>query len=317
MREYPHVDVLAMTAAQLAHEALLYRDADEYLAGTLPFVRDGIAAGEPVLVAVPGPNLRILRSALGDIWGVHFADMALEGRNPGRIIPWVLHAFLAEHTGKRARIIGEPIWPERSDAEYPACVQHEALINVVLADRPATILCPYDTERLSPSALIDARATHPVVVNVDGTHESTSYADPVAIAAEFNRPLPDPPASAPLIAFGADDLRQVRGFLVDHARAAGLPLIRLIDLEIAVNEVTTNAIAHTGGPAVLRIWTEPGRLVCEIRDPGPFTNYLAGRLPPPAASGRGRGLLLVNQVCDLVRLHAGRDGTTIRLYFDC
>ena len=34
------------------HEALLYADEDEFLAGTVPFVRDGVWAGEPVLVAV-------------------------------------------------------------------------------------------------------------------------------------------------------------------------------------------------------------------------------------------------------------------------
>jgi hypothetical protein len=73
------------------HEALYYGDLDEYLTGTLPFVREGLAQGEAVLVAVPEPRLGELRAALGtDIADVRFIDMADAGRNPNRIIPWVL-----------------------------------------------------------------------------------------------------------------------------------------------------------------------------------------------------------------------------------
>ncbi|HEX9499900.1 MAG TPA: MEDS domain-containing protein, partial [Mycobacterium sp.] len=47
--------------------------------------------------------------------------------------------------------------------EYPACVQHEALINMAFEGRGLTILCPYDTAHLGPRALVDARMTHPVL----------------------------------------------------------------------------------------------------------------------------------------------------------
>ncbi|OXM61064.1 MEDS domain-containing protein, partial [Amycolatopsis vastitatis] len=52
-------------AEPFVHPALFYRGADEYLAGTVPFIRSGLAAGEPVAVAVPGPNLALLRAELG------------------------------------------------------------------------------------------------------------------------------------------------------------------------------------------------------------------------------------------------------------
>jgi anti-sigma regulatory factor (Ser/Thr protein kinase) len=232
--------------------------------------------------------------------------MAHAGRNPGAIIPWVLHDFLAKQSTGPARVIGEPIWPGRSATEYPACVQHEALINVLLADRKATILCPYDQARLPPEAIADAMTTHPRLT----TGDSPSYTDPAAVVAAFNQPLPPPPYFAAVLDYGPDDLRKVREFVTQHAN---LPTERLIDLELAVNEIATNAVSHTPGPGVVRVWNEPGVLVCEISDPGPFTNTLAGRLPPPAGSGRGRGLLLANNVCDLVRRYTGQDGTTIRL----
>lgn len=117
--------------------------------GTVPFIRDGLAAGEPVAVAVPGPNLRLIVAELGtDAEQVRLLDMTQVGRNPGRIIPGVLRAFADAHPGERVRIIGEPIWVGRTGTEYPACAQHEALINLAFTGQPVTILCPYDADTL-------------------------------------------------------------------------------------------------------------------------------------------------------------------------
>ena len=56
-------------------------------------------------------------------------------------------------------------------------------------------------------------------------------------------------------------------------------------------------------------------MVCEVADGGRITDPLAGRLPPPRDRRGGRGLLLVNLVSDLVRIHTGGGGTTIRCWF--
>ena len=162
-----------MTAAvdPFVHPALFYADEQEYLAGTVPFIREGLEAGEPAAVAVPGENLRLIQDALGDAGGaVRFLDMREAGRNPGRIIPGVLRAFAdAQPAGTRVRIIGEPIWAGRTPTEYPACVQHEALINAAFQGRTATILCPYDILRLDPQVIADAHATHPTLLQGGST----------------------------------------------------------------------------------------------------------------------------------------------------
>ena len=44
----------------LEHPALFYRGEQEYLAGTMPFIRQGVEEGAPVLVAVAGRNLEAL-----------------------------------------------------------------------------------------------------------------------------------------------------------------------------------------------------------------------------------------------------------------
>lgn len=111
-----------------AHPALFYRSEAEFLAGTVPFVLDGLAAGEPVAVAVPPPNLALLRAELGAATErVQLVDMTERGRNPGRILAEVLHAAADPHPDRNVRIIGEPIWPGRTALEYDACVHHEAL----------------------------------------------------------------------------------------------------------------------------------------------------------------------------------------------
>jgi hypothetical protein len=98
-------------------------------------------------VAVPGANRRLIREALGvDAEQVLMRDMTVAGRNPGRIIPTVLLAFADAYPGRRVRLIGEPIWAGRSETEYPACAQHEALINAAFVGRPITILCPYNID---------------------------------------------------------------------------------------------------------------------------------------------------------------------------
>lgn len=299
----------------MRHEALLYANDGDYLAGARDFVEAGLAAAEPVLVAVPDGRLDLLRRGLNGAGGrVRFVDMAQVGRNPGRIIPGLLHAFVAEHAGRRVRMIGEPIWPGRPADAYPRCVQHEAMINLALADRPATILCPYDAQRLEPEALADAARTHPVLVQAGTRRTSSGYATPEAVMAAYNRPLPEPPTPPAVLIFDSGELPVVRQFVGDVAVRASLPPERVDDLLVAVNELATNAVTHGRGPATLRVWHEDDSLVCEVRDGGEMTNLLAGRIPPPHTSEGGRGLMLVNLLCDLVHIHTRRASTTVRLH---
>ncbi|WP_410643310.1 anti-sigma factor RsbA family regulatory protein [Amycolatopsis sp. lyj-346] len=296
------------------HPALFYRDADEYLAGTVPFIRSGLAAGEPVAVSVPEANLALLRAELGaDADQVTLMDMGIAGRNPGRIIPGVLRAFADTHPDRHVRIIGEPIWPSRSAHEYPACVQHEALINLAFTGRDVTILCPYDTQNLTPAVLADAEVTHPLLIDDTGRHSSTAY-DPEAIIAGYNQPLPEP-ADATDLVVDATNLAQARHLARTHAHQAGLSPDQAADVELVVTELVTNSIDHGGGTGTLRIWTADGHLVCQVRDRGTLTDPLAGRHPIAPEEHRNRGLLLVNHMADLVRLHTGTGETTIRVHF--
>ncbi|PZF98153.1 sensor histidine kinase [Micromonospora deserti] len=295
------------------HEGLFYTDPDGLLAGTVPFIRAGLADGEPVLVAMPGPHLALVRAAVGAADGVRWEDMAEAGRNPGRIIPWVLQAFIDRHPGRRVRIIGEPIWPGRTGAEYPACVQHEAMINAAFTGRAATILCPYDAAGLDEAVLADACGTHPVLVDATGRRPSPQFA-PSDVVARHNKPLPTPVEPVDALGYRVDMLADVRRFVAAHAAAAGLDDDRVADLQIAVTELATNSITHAGGAGLLQVWRTAEHLVCEVRDDGWLDDPLAGRLTPAHDGVGGRGLVIVHALCDLVLVHSTAAGTTVRLH---
>ena len=215
----------ATSPEPFVHPALFYEGTEQYIAGTVPFLREGLDAGEPAAVAAPPDRLELIREGLGERAAaqVRFIDMTRAGRNPGRIIPGVLRKFADAQPGaRRVRIIGEPIWQGRSADEYPACVQHEALINAAFTGRAVTILCPYDAGQLRKQALSDALATHPVVIDADGQTSSTAYG-PEEIIARYNEPLLAP-SDAAVCAFAARTtarhprLRRVPGAVNGHVR---------------------------------------------------------------------------------------------------
>ncbi|MFG3442231.1 anti-sigma factor RsbA family regulatory protein [Nonomuraea sp. NPDC047897] len=304
-----------MLADPFVHPALFYQGDREYVAATSAFVREGLDAGEPVAVAVPAGRLKLIESELGaDAARVQLLDMEQAGRNPGRIIPAVLRAFADRHLGTHVRIIGEPIWAGRSTTEYPACAQHEALINFAFTGRDVTILCPYDADRLDPRVLREAAQTHPVIWDGRGRRPSDAYA-PLQVVLDHNLPLGEP-ASPHILRFDSANLSEARTLAADRAAELGFVGARLDDIRLVVAELGANSLDHGGGAGLLRVWTEHDRLVCEVSDTGHITDPLAGRRPVDPHVAGSRGLLIVNLLSDLVRVHTHAGGTAIRTYFD-
>ncbi|HKS44070.1 MAG TPA: sensor histidine kinase [Amycolatopsis sp.] len=307
-----------MTAIQqterFTHPALFYRGDQEYLAGLVPFIEEGLSLDEPVAMAVPADRLALLRDALGPTAdGVRMLDMTRAGRNPGRIIPGVLRQFADQHTGGHVRIIGEPIWPGRTDREYPACVQHEALINLAFTGRDVTIVCPYDADGLDSRTLMDAVATHPVLWEGDRRSISEQYA-PERVVADYNQELPAPAEAPTCVVNDTAGLAFARQFVATRARELGLAGERVEDLTLMINELASNSLAHAGSSCRIRIWREGADVIAETGDSGYLRDPLAGRRPTEPGQLGGRGLLLVNHLADLVRTHTTPTGTTIQIH---
>ncbi len=306
---------VALVEDPFRHEALFYKGEEGFLRGTLPFIGEALEAGEPVLVAVTDARAKQLARALGeDRARVRFIDMREVGGNPARVIPaW--REFLSEYgAGQSVRGVGEPAWPGRSVAELAECERHESLLNLAFADGPEwSLLCPYDLDALDPEVVRAARLTHPGLLHEGISRRSDSYLPLHRAPSPLAGSLPDAPDYRDELSFTARGLGAVRNLVSTRAARAGLREEPREDLVLAVNELVTNSVQYGGGGGTLRIWEEPGALICDVRDRGYIDDPLVGRIAPPLDQHGGRGLWLVNHLCDLVQIRSTPKGTIVRV----
>lgn len=122
-------------------------------------------------------------------------------------------------------------------------------------------------------------------------------------------PTPTRPAEA---SYGEPgDLAAVRDFVRSESVSLGLSGTRADLLAVAVSELATNTLQHTDGGGLVRIWAEPDRVRCDVVDGGSPPGF--GRAMPAADEPRGRGLAIVERLCDEVGIHPEGDGTAVRL----
>ncbi|MFI0351888.1 anti-sigma factor RsbA family regulatory protein [Actinomadura sp. 9N407] len=303
------------------HRVLPYDGMDDYLAGTLPFLREGVDAGDRVLAVAPLASELLLRGELGPAAaGVDFYDPAAWYAHPARTLAECLgHADEAAWRGRRLRIMGEPTWTTRSPLEVLEWQRIEALVNVAFAGTGTAILCPY-ARTLPAGVVASARRTHPETLKGLTAMPNPGYMDPWAYSAQCDSaPLPPPPPHAESIPLDRPDLYWLRAYVGDFAARTPLPAEDLQRLLVAVTEVVTNATRHGGPPMALTMWADPEdrSLVCQVTDGGSWTSggerHGYGLVPPrPAGPGRF-GLWAVRLLCSIVQIRTGEQGTTVRL----
>lgn len=301
-----------MEHAGFRHRALIYEGADEYLEGTIPFLRAALEAGHPALVAVRKEQAERLRDELGREAGMmRFAPIEEVARNPAGVIP-LWRDFVDEHPGRPVRGISELAWPERSPAEMEECHRHEALLNLAFGGgRSWSLLCPYDACSLRDEELERAAMTHELISREGRTEESAAFdTDPDCLSGK----LPPPAVRPEVFPFGLSELSEVRRRVAAAGERAGMSRHAVADLVTAASELAANSVTHGGGTGTLRLWRENGSLIAEVGDEGRIEEQLVGRLRPDIRQEGGRGLWLANQLCDLVQIRSGEGGTTVRLH---
>jgi anti-sigma regulatory factor (Ser/Thr protein kinase) len=294
---------------------MLWSRADAFVRDTVDFVRAGLLLDERVLVALPGARLRAVRGALGEsARHVAFADMEELGSNPARIIAAWLQ-FVTEAGDRPSRGVGEPVWAGRTSVEVKECQLHEALLNDAIPSTvPLWLRCPYEVSALPPEVVAEALSAHPWVAGSDGVARANeSYGGGGLGATGFATPLPEPPAASVVRTITAETLRTVRDLALHVARVCGVSEERAADLGLALHELGVNTVVHGHG-GTLRLWRTPEALVCEVTDAGVVADPLTGRLAPGGDEPDGRGLWMVNQLCDLVQLRSSESGTTVRVH---
>lgn len=296
------------------HEALLWHGPEEYLAATVPFVRDGLEQGQVVMVAAPQDHLGWLRDALGgDADDVTFMDMLELGRNPAQILPaW--RGLLDERSTdvRGVRGIGEPVWPGRRAEELVETQLHEALLNVAFEpDTPFWLLCPYDVDALPADVIEEAYRSHPAVISEARYRGSHLYGGRDHVDEVFGSPLPRLSGKMAEMTFDRDDLHQVSCFVATRAYAAGVSADKAANLAVAVHELAAGSVQRGAVSGTVRVHTLAGSVVCEVHDETVVKDPMTGRRGPRSTQG---GLAEAHRLTDLVQLRSTPDGTTVRVH---
>jgi anti-sigma regulatory factor (Ser/Thr protein kinase) len=292
---------------------MLYADDQAFRRAAVPFLRQGLEAGEAVLAVVPEAALSVLRGAVGpDV--MSFRDAAHWYSQPTRTIA-AYSSFIEDHPGVRIRVLAEPSWDCGSAAEIAEWTRYESIVNQTFADIDAVVLCLYDQRTTDPAILDGAVCTHPELVGDSGPRANDAYLDPPTVYAAVDRqPLSPIPPDAPAMAVDDIDLCALRAFVGGHAEHHGVSSARLHDLLVATTEVATNAIRHGLPPVTCRTWVEGDDMVVDVTDGGHWRPAgLPGFLPPNPLIRAGFGLWGVRMLCPLVQLRTGPTGTDIRL----
>ena len=301
----------------LAHDAFVYSSEDEFLAGALPFLEEGITLREPILAAPTEANAALLRARLArGAKAVDWAESSEAHRTVERLGIFLHYIERQLNRGAtRVRLLGEPCWPPDGGPGVAEWKRYESFLNVALAEYPVWLVCPYDASRLSQNIVEDALLTHPAIGHGAGRAASADYLDPLEFAQRIDDvPLPRPPEDANERYFG--NAGAVRRFVAGEARAAGLPEDRRNDAELAAGEVAANVFRHAAEVARVRSWTTNAMFVFDIDDTGdgiadPFAGYaIAGPLDPG-----GRGLTIARRLADVVEIRTTPTGPLVRLHF--
>ncbi|HKH56079.1 MAG TPA: MEDS domain-containing protein [Propionibacteriaceae bacterium] len=297
------------------HEALLWSDAREFASVLSPFIQEGLAAGEPVMVALIREHANWLRDTLGaEARKVKFVDMAALGSNPARIIPaW--QSFLDDHSadGKPVRGIGEPIWAGRGPEEILECQLHEALLNVAVDPKtPLWLICPYDVRGLDPDVIEEAHRSHLTVMEGNHSRGHPLYGGRTHVDAMFEAELPPLGGEPGESIFTLENVESLFGIVTLDAYAAGLGSDKISDLASTVRRLGAASLSRGATQGRLRIWHSPQALVCEVSDDTVIDDVLVGRRSMHADGPDG--LWQANELCDLVQVRSGPAGTAVRLY---
>lgn len=305
--------------ARFRHEALLYESPEAFVVHVSDFVRAGLAAGEPVDLAVTAEHAALLCGALGAQAAERVAFLPTDdvGHNPARFVP-LWHDRVQAHRGVRFRAVGEVVRSRQAEAQDRACRVHEFLTNAAFDAGPGwTLLCPHDLGRLSAPMVEAIARSHPHVSGARLPAGAPAF-DPLGAGTAFEEPLPD--LGPPLFEteFGLADLPRLRAAIRGREDVLGLHDEDLADFVLVADELACNSVQHGGGTGRMSLWTHRGHAVCEVSDQGLFADPLAGRRHPDLrAGGPGAGLWSANRICDLVLIRfAPAEGTTVRGYLD-
>jgi anti-sigma regulatory factor (Ser/Thr protein kinase) len=299
-------------APQLRHGALVYQSQDEYLARAVPFLRDGLDAGEGAIVAHTKPGLTMMREALGpDAEHVTFVDVSSAYTRPARTLA-SYHKVYAEklQESPKLRAVAD-VQFGLDPAEWDLWTGYEAVFNRSFDHLPVWVLCSYNANATPDPIIEGVWQTHPEVVDGSEWTMSDRYEEPDQLLRRIT-PSAELLPELRSIPFGRD-AEEFRERLARELTAERVPEAQVLEMLLGATEIATNAIQHGGGIEDVRVGRADGRFVCEIVDRGSgFDDPAAGYLAP--RPGIGTGLWVARQLSWQIEFFRAPAGFTARIW---
>jgi hypothetical protein len=297
------------------HEAGFYASDEEFLALIVPFVTEGLAAGEPVVIGYDDRKCDLLRAELSRPQAVTFiADTRLYA-TPARAIEAYREQF-EDHVAvgaEQIRIAGD-VPHEGNGGRFAGWDRYESAVNAVWQDYPVYSRCLYDATTVAASVRDVVERTHRRVLTADGRVTTSRHYQEVPDF-EGLPPAADPlEATGPGVALVDASLKQIRRRVAGAAHGRVDP-DAFDQLMFALSEAVINAQLYGRPPVTVRAWTGPDRIVVHVHDagPGPGDTLTGLVAAPDGAGGAGLGLWLAHQLSGIDIALLSDDGFTVRL----
>ncbi|MFD5830490.1 anti-sigma factor RsbA family regulatory protein [Lentzea sp. NPDC060358] len=293
------------------HETAFYGSDDDFLALVVPFLEDGLRAGEGVVVACAQWNTGLLRDALGD--DVLYLPGADQYSRPSESIA-VYRDFFRDHTeagARQLRVVGDVPHPG-TGASWDWWARYEAAVNQAYAEFPVWGLCPYDTRTTPADVLADVVSTHPNIATAPGAHEvNPGFREGLPGTKQVEDELERCAPLVDLVGVSAGAVREAVGSAID---AIALSEDCAHDVVYAASEIVTNGLTHGVAPVRFRLWADDRRVLVAVSDRGCGpSDPLAGLVPTTATRTAGLGLWILHRTCDYVSMGQDSDGFTVRV----
>jgi anti-sigma regulatory factor (Ser/Thr protein kinase) len=305
----------------LLHAALFYDSAEELAAAAVPFLADGLAAGETAVLACgEDDNARLARSLGREGRILMLPHEAIYTGTARALAAYrrMLHRHLAAGV-PGIRLVGA-LPPDQRPQQWNDWHRYEAIFNVAMDSMPLAAVCAYDRREISEETQAGVEQTHPALLTTAGLVSNDGYLEPATVLRRTPAcPVDAPPDTSPTLALAdlvdATRLPELRARVRAALNAPGAQGALRGRFAAAVAEVLGNAFRHGTPPIAVRLWTTPTRLEATITDCGQgFDDPLAGFVPPGNGSSPAEaGLWAARQACDTLEAFRSPTGFTVHL----
>jgi PAS domain S-box-containing protein len=177
------------------HVCLIYENTAEQLAAAVPFIKDGLARGERCVYIANDRTVEEVVQALAAA-GVDVAEECRKGAlrlltkedayfQSGEFAPQAMIDFVRQAESEALaegfsglRLAGEMTWALGPEPGCERLIEYEALLNRLLVNKRAVILCQYHRSRFDAPCIHDVLRTHPLAILGDQVCTNPYYEPP-------------------------------------------------------------------------------------------------------------------------------------------